>query len=102
MLQNPRRPLRGNGDCLPVQGFVGGEEDVALRVADQKMHVGDDGGEAGQAQEVQVVLEILYVKIPAVFQVAQGERAQNPGLGGGFLPLLAPGLVIAQGEKGRP
>ena len=102
MLQNLRRPLRGNGDGLPVQGLVGGEEDVALRVADQKVHVGDDGGEAGQALEVQVVLEVLYVQVPAVFQVAQGELAHHPGLGGDFLPLLAPGVVVAQGEKGRP
>ena len=66
------------------------------------MHIGDQGGEAGQALEVQVVLEVLYVQVPPVFQVAQGELAHDLGLGGNFLPLLAPGVVIAQGEEGGP
>ncbi len=72
---------------------------MALGVADHKVHIGDDRCKAGKALKVQVVLEILHVQIPPALQIAEGELAHNPGLGGDFLSLLAPGVVVTQGKE---
>ena len=75
---------------------------MALHITDQEVHVGHRGREGGQVLKVLLVLELLDVKVPAAFQVADGQLPHHPGLGGQLLVPLAPGVVVAQGEEGRP
>ncbi|CAN3965218.1 2-oxoisovalerate dehydrogenase subunit beta, partial [Dysosmobacter welbionis] len=83
----------------PAERRIRGQQHVALHVADQEVHLGHRGSEGGQTLEVLLVLQLLHVQVPPVFQIAGGELPHHLGLGGQLPVLLAPGVVVAQGEK---
>ena len=95
----PAHGLR-HGDDLPLQSLVSGQEDMPLRVADHEVHIGHDGGKGGQLLEIRVAAQVLDIHVAAVFQIVDGKLAHDPGLCHDLLALLAPGIVIAQGEEG--
>ena len=74
---------------------------MALRVADQKIHVGHRCRKGGQVVEVLLVLELLDVQIPPALQLAGGQLAHHAGLGRQLLLPLAPGVIVAEREEGR-
>ena len=87
----PRQPGR-----LPVQGVVRGEEDGPVRGADEEVHVRDAGGKACEPQHVLAAERLgLVQEIPGVDRHHVGLLLQ-------LLVPLPPGVVIAEGEEGRP
>ena len=81
---------------LPIQALVGREEDGPVRGADEEVHVRDAGGEACEPQHV------LAPKGLGLVQIVPGVDRHHVGLLLQLLVPLPPGVVIAQGEEGRP
>ena len=91
----------GDVDGLACHGLIGGEEHMAVGIADQNVHLGDDGGGSRQLAELLVLLQFLHGEVAPGLQIPDGQLAHRLGPHQQFVGPLAPGIVVAQGEEGN-
>ena len=94
--QNLADDLLRDGDAAAHQRFVGGQQDIALRRADQEVHIGHPGGHFRQLSQGGILIEAL---VAGGNKVVGGHLGDQLGPGAHLPPLLRRCGAVAEGKE---